>query len=199
MIRLFRYGLLAALLAVCAQIAPASAQLTTVQPQRRTTYSATIAALTPAASATDFFTLTGSATKTIWVHGAGCSGISTAAARANVAALKRSTANLTGTSTAPTAVAHDSTSAAATATVAAYTVNPGTLGTLVGIVRGGRLESDAAASNTTAPGELAWRFGDVWTMPIVLRGAAQVFALNGNAASFASGASLTCWVEWSEG
>ena len=198
MIRLFRYGLLAALLASVAQIAPASAQLTTVQPQRRTTYSATIAALTPAASATDFFTLTGSATKTIWVHGAGCSGISTAAAQANIAALKRSTANTSGTSTAPTAVAHDSTSAAATATVAAYTANP-TVGTLVGIVRGARFATDAAATNTTAPGGVTWRFGDVWTMPIVLRGAAQVFALNGNGASFASGASLTCWVEWSEG
>lgn len=176
----------------------AFAQLQTVQPQRRTTYSATIAALAPAASATDFFTLTGSATKTVWVHAAGCSGISTAAAIANVAALKRSTANLTGTSTAPTAVPYDSTSAAATATVLAYTANPGTLGTLVGIVRGGRLATDAAATGTTAPGAVEWRFGDVWTQPVVLRGIAQVFAINGNAASFAAGASLTCWVEWSE-
>lgn len=188
----------AALLGFLAQIAPASAQLTNVQPQRRTTYSAAVVALAPAASATDFITITGSASKTVWIHGVGCSGVSTAAASGIVSSVRRSTANLTGTSAAMTAVAHDSTSSAATATALSYTANPGTLGTLVGVLRSVRLPTDAAAAGATAPGGRVLAFGDVWTMPVVLRGTAQVFALNGNAASFAAGTSLNCWVEWSE-
>ena len=192
----FLLGFLAA--GLLALSLPAQAQLQTVQPNRRPTYSATIAALAPAASATDVFTITGSATKTIWVYEVGCSGISTAAARANVALVKRSTANSAGTSTAPTVVPHDSANSAGTATILAYTANP-TTGTLVGIVRDARLATAEAATNATAPSTVVFRFGDDFSQPLVLRGITQVLAVNGNGASFAAGTSLSCWVSWSEG
>ena len=74
------------------------------------------------------------------------------------------------------------------------------VGTLVGVLRTFRMATDAAATTATptAPVPVAFRFGEVWTQPIVLRGIAQVFALNANGASFASGTTLSCWVEWSE-
>lgn len=176
----------------------AQAQLTTINTQRRTTYSASITALAPAASATDFLTIIGSATKTVWVHEFRCSGISTAAATATVTAVKRSTANTGGTATTPTAVPHDSASAAGTAVVSAYTANP-TVGTAVGTVRSGKISTNTAATSAFAEPEVVWEFGaDGFTQPIVLRGVAQSVSLNGAGASFTAGAALNCSVTWSE-
>lgn len=167
-------------------------------PQRKATYSAAIAALAPASSATDFFTLTGSATTTVRVTGVQCSGISTAAATATVVGLVRSTANSGGTATTPTAVKFDSSSPAATAVLSAYTANP-TTGTLTGNVRAGHLTTVTTATSAFAAPVLGWTFGrDTGEQEIVLRGAAQSFSLNGNGASFTSGASLNCSVTWTE-
>lgn len=177
----------------------AQAQTQNVQPIRRATYSAAIAALTPAASATDFFTITGSATKVIWVHKLSCSGASTAAAIANLSIVKRSTANSAGTATTPTVVPYDSLNTAGSAVVRAYTANP-TTGTLVGLMSTVRMPTDAATTTAspTDPGSVLLQFGLVWTQPIVLRGTAQVLALNNGGATFATGTSLSCAVEWSE-
>lgn len=175
-----------------------SAFIVTNSPSKRTTYSASIVALAPAASATDFLTLTGSATTTVRVTRVSCSGISTAAATATVEAVIRSTADSSGTPAAMTAVPHDSNDPAATATVTAYTVNP-TTGTLVGIVRAGKLLTTTAATSAVEPTPLSWDFNPYGPQQeIVLRGTSQVFALNGAGASFASGAALNCDVSWVE-
>lgn len=166
-------------------------------PERKATYSASIVGLSPAASATDFVTLTGSATATLRVLHAECSGISTANATATVEALVRSTANSAGTPSAMTAVPHDSNDPAASGSVTAYTANP-TTGTLTGIVRAGKLTTVTAASTTVAQPVLAWDFGQGIGQEVVLRGTGQVFALNGAGASFTSGASLNCSVTWTE-
>lgn len=170
----------------------------TVNPQRRQTYSISTMALAPAAATTDFLTLTGSATQNVWVISAGCSGVSTANATATIVALKRSTANAAGTSTAPTRVPHDSTDPAATATGLAYTANP-TTGTLVGNLRAGKLATNTAATSSTGNSGISWQFGgDGYSQPIVLRGTTQVFALNGAAGTFSAGTALDCWITWSE-
>jgi hypothetical protein len=173
--------------------------LQTAAPERKATYSATITGLAPAASATDFFTLTGSATTTVKVTEASCSGISTANASALVVALLRSTADTAGTSTAPTVVPLDSASPAGTAVAAAYTANP-TTGTLIGNIRAAYLTTNTLASSTVNNTGVGWRFGETpgAAQEVVLRGAAQQFALNGNGASFTAGASLTCSVTWTE-
>jgi len=95
------------------------------------TYSAAIGALVTAGAATDIFTITGSATKTIRITRIRIGGNSTTATWHIFLGIKRSTANTGGTSTVLTRVPHDSLNAAATATIRAYTANP-TLGTTVG-------------------------------------------------------------------
>lgn len=166
-------------------------------PARKATYSASIVALAPAASATDFLTLTGSASATVEVTHAECSGISTAAATATVEALLRSTADSAGTPSAMTAVPHDSTDPAAAGTVTAYTANP-TTGSLVGIVRAGKLTTNTAATSAFVAAPLAWDFGSGENQTVVLRGATQVFALNGAGASFTAGSALNCAITWIE-
>lgn len=161
------------------------------------TYSAAIVGLVPVASATDFLTITGAAGKTIMVSRISCSGQSTANGSTPVQLVRRSTANLTGTSTSPTVVPNDPSNVAGTAVVKAYTANPGTLGTLVGPVRAGNILTNVAATANSGAA-LVWTFGPEENQQPVLRGATQVLALNANAASFVAGATLNCDIEWTE-
>lgn len=171
---------------------------TDVTTTRRGTYSAAITGLVLAASGTDFFTLTGSASTTVRVEKVECSGIAAAAADVAIQGVVRSTANATGTSTAPAPVPHDSFDPAAVAVARAYTANPGTLGTLVGVVRSAEVSLGATATPAyNVLPALAWRFDDVPSgEELTLRGAAQVFALNVNAAT--TGATLNCDIQWTE-
>ncbi len=175
----------------------APSELVVTTPAKKQTYSAVITGLTPAASATDFFTITGSATKIIQVRSIGCTGTSTAAGALAVTAIERSAADTGGTSTAPAAVPLDSTDAAATAVVAAYTANPSALGTSVGAVASGLLMTIASASANMNGVGFTYHPDDVNQTP-TLRGTGQILALNAGGASFTSGASLTCRVTWTE-
>lgn len=159
----------------------------------KATYSASTNNLVPALTPSDIFTITGSASKTIKIHSIQIDATATAAAVIAVFLAKRSTANSAGTSTAPVVVPLDSTSAAGTATVLAYTANP-TVGTLVGNIRSEKL----LVSTTTSSGEtLLINFGNILGSPIVLRGIAQTLAFNLNAVTLAGG-SINCFVEWTE-
>lgn len=164
-------------------------------PVQQITYRAAVLALAPASSATDFFTITGSATKQVRVKRIACNGISTAAATAIVQVVKRSTANSAGTATTPTKVPLNTAAGiAATGVVRAYTANP-TLGTAVGTIAVAELTTNTVATSAFNNSGVVFDFRDQW---VVLNGTAQVLALNGNAASFTSGAALNCEVEWSE-
>jgi hypothetical protein len=180
--------------------APARMELT---PGSKATFSAAITGLVPVTGATDIFTVTGSATKLVKITRLVITGSTTLAANVilPITLLKRSSADLTGTSTAPTRVAHDSLNAAVTATVLAYTANPGTLGTLVGAFRNIRMTLQLTPQTATDfPISLPYieDFGQRGGQPIVLRGIAEVFAIN-----LAAIATITGWlfdisVEWSE-
>jgi hypothetical protein len=154
---------------------------------QKATYAASITGLASAASATDIFTITGSATKTIRITRLEVSGQATTAAAAQVVVLKRSTANTAGTSTNPAAVPYDSASAAATATLNAYTANP-TTGTLVGNVRAEYVFLAAPATATVGSDKLFLDFGARPAQAIVLRGITQVLAINLNGATVTGGA-----------
>lgn len=181
-------------------MSPALAQFqpTPSNPSFRPTYRASVVGLVTAASATDIVAISGSATKTVQITRAECNGTSaTGAVTSDITAIKRSTANTGGTSTTPTAVPMDSSSAAATAVVRAYTVNP-TVGTPVGTVASAKIPlpapttagdlSRVALANYAPPAQ-----------PVTLRGVAQVWAINGNGATLGAGAvSLDCVVEWVE-
>jgi hypothetical protein len=167
--------------------------------ERRVTYSAAKTGLTTAASATDIFTIVGSATTTVRVTHVACSGIATTEGIADLQLIVRSAADTGGTSTSPADVPNDANDPAGTAVVSAYTANPSSLGTAVGTVRTGKLILPLAASSVTTPQVLAWDFDrDLAEEPITLRGVAQTLAVNGNAATLASGAVVDCEVEWTE-
>ena len=159
----------------------------------KATYSATIFNLAPATLATDVFTITGSATKTVRVTRITTSGTQTTGSNVTVVILKRSTANTAGTFTTLTGVPHNSTNPAATATVLAYTANP-TVGTLVGNIRSRKVLMNAA---TAATDEYISEFGTRNSQAIVLNGITQVLAVNLNGVTIA-GESLNITIEWTE-
>lgn len=161
--------------------------------EKRATYSAAIAGLVPQAAATDIFCIAGSATKTIVVKHISFGGTATALGAYDMLIVRRSTANTGGTSTTPTTVLLDTTNAAGTAAVAAYTANP-TLGTLVGLVDAPKFSLAAATGQVN---ERARSYGQEEDQGIVLRGAAEQVCLNFNAQT-AAGNSINIEVEWRE-
>lgn len=157
------------------------------------TYSAA-SNITAASAATDIFTITGSASATVFVTRVVVSGVQTTAGLVDVVLAMRSTADTGGTSGAATAVPHDSTDSAASATVLAYTANP-TTGSLIGNVRRGYVAVDAPASVVNAA-VLVFDFGDKGRA-LTLRGITQVLAVNLNGATVTGGVFDVC-VEWYE-
>lgn len=161
----------------------------------KTTYSAA-ATVVPAAAATDIFTITGSATKTIRVTRIQISGQATTASPSIISLAKRSAAATGGTSTAPTVVPHDSGSAAGTATLLNYTVNP-TPGALVGNIRSQEMVLVTAATPAVSNVPIVWDFTTRNSQGVVLRGIAQVLAINFGTATI-TGAVLGVDIEWTE-
>ncbi len=158
------------------------------------TFSASISGLAVAASATDVFTITGSATKTVKVTHLEVSAVQTTSANAGIVLLKRSTANSGGTSTNPAKVPHDSNNPAATATVAAYTANP-TTGSLVGNIRANKIFVSTAGSLGQ---EVIMDFGQrPGGQALTLRGAAESLSINLGGVTLAGG-SFSIDVEWTE-
>jgi len=170
----------------------------------KATYSAAKVGLVPAASATDIFTITGSASKIVRVTRIEIVGTSTAATAAalDVLLLKRSTADTAGTSTgSPTPVPHDSANPTATATVLAYTANP-TLGSIVGTaIRNQKMMLSLATYTATdfpPTNPIVWDFGNRPSQAIVLRGINEVLAINLNGVTPTATASFDVMAEWSE-
>lgn len=159
----------------------------------KTTYSTSTLAFTPAATATDFFTLVGSSTKTVRVTRVTVSGIATSAATNDVQLVKRTTANSGGTATQPTICQHDSNDAAPTAVANLYSANP-TLGSGAGAPRGQKLNLGAAG----AAGVVVWDFTTRNSKGMVLRGTTQLLALNWSGNAVPSGTSLSLDIEWTE-
>lgn len=159
-------------------------------------FSASATAVTAAATPTDVFTLTGSGTKTIRITRVELSGTETLSASKNVLLIKRSAANTGGTSATLTAVPYDSANSAATATARSYTANPTGLGATVGAIRS--LVFDLPApGGATGTSSIVWDFGSRPAQAVVLRGAAEVLAINLNGVTSA-GNSLSFSIEWSE-
>ena len=163
------------------------------------TYSASATNFVPPASATDVFTITGSATKTIKINDFGFSSTTTAGSgiALGISFIKRSTADSGGTSVTATNVPHDSANAAATAVVRHYTANP-TLGTSVGSIRSRRIIVPAAGSNGSGTaGGSEEEFNVRPGQPIILRGVTEQFCINLNGTSI-TGPVSAAFVEWVE-
>lgn len=172
----------------------------TTLPSARATYSITTVGETAASSATDFLTVTGSASKIIRITKASCSGIATAIGAGTIVGVKRSTPNTSGTAAnTPTIVPLDSINyLTPAATVTQYIANP-TTGTLVGNVAADVLVYTPAATTTISTQPLRWQFGFLpGEQEVTLRNQSQVFALNGNGATLPSGHALNCTITWTE-
>ena len=171
----------------------------------KASYLASATSIAPAATATDVFTIYGSATygsatKTIRVTKILLSGSQTTGGTVAIQLIKRSTTNTGGTSTTSTAVPNDSNDAAATATVLSYTTNPSALGTSIGTLKSLRTQ----VPNTTATSENSATFGywelykaDTPAKAIVLRGASQGLCINFGGVTV-TGGSFSYVVEWTE-
>lgn len=165
----------------------------------QSTYSASATNFVTAVSATDIFTITGSATKIIKITAITATGTTTAGGGIllGLSLVKRSTNNTGGTSVIATNVAHDSTQAAATVTVRHYTANP-TLGTTVGNLRSIRMVVPAASAQGNGSGGFAvWDFGIRPAKPIYLRGTAEQLCISMNGTSV-TGPVFAAFVEWTE-
>ena len=161
----------------------------------KASYSAAIVGLVAAATApTDLFTISGSASKIIRITRIAITASQTTAAQRDVLLIKRSTANTGGTSTSPAGVPHDSTSAAATAVVRAYTANPTGLGTAVGTIRSRKVFVTTPSLNSD---EMIVDFGTRPAQAVVLRGVAETLAINLNSVASA-GSLFDISIEWTE-
>ncbi len=160
------------------------------------TYSVGTLAFTPAATATDFWRLLGSATKTARLTRLTITGFATAAISIPISLIKRTTANTGGTevSLASTTGIHDSNDGAQTCVVTKYSVEPTGLGTNGGLLRAEYLNLGV----TGAAGRIEWTFGNRNSKTDVLRGVAQSYVLNWNGAAVPAGTVLTIDCEWTE-
>ena len=168
--------------------------------EKRTYRASTIIPLVAAVTVNvPFFNIIGSATTTVRVKRIRVSGMTlTAVGYFTINCEKLSTASTGGTSTTPAAVVLDSTDAAATAVVRAYTVAP-TKGSLVGTVASWRAlwqSTTAAAAGQTWDHQ--FNFGDMpETKGLTLRGVAQELALTFPVV-LASAGTLAVDIEWTE-
>lgn len=151
---------------------------------------------TPAATPTDIFTITGSASKTIRVTKIVVGGLATTAGQLNPLIIRRSTANSGGTSTAPTPLARDTLNSAATATLALYTANPASLGTTVGTLDSCRLFLQTATGG--APDVCAFTYGVNDDQLVTLRGTTDSLSINFAGAAVPAGGIVDFDVEWTE-
>ncbi len=166
------------------------------------TYSATIRGLTPAATPTDIVTLTGGA-KVGRVTHIEVVLTSTAATGAvlDLMLIKRSAANTGGTPVTMPAIPHDSLNPAASLLAQNWTANPGALGTAVGTIRNQKIMPTLATATATdfpSPDRVMWDFGKGPEQGLVVRGGAEVIALNLNSVTTAAGASMDVSITWSE-
>lgn len=162
----------------------------------KATYSACGTAYVAAATPTDVFTITGSATKTVRILRVEFTVTTTTAGGValSVFAIKRSAANTGGTFVADTKVPHDSNNAAATVTVGHYTANPASLGAAVGTVRADRYAAQAAGTPAVP---LVWEPGALLGQTLVLRGVSEILAINLNGTTI-NGNIINISVSWTE-
>ncbi len=197
-------GLLTGMLAAQAQVPGVNSTLNSVftlaydNSTMKQTYSATVAGVVATPAPGDVCSLYGSATKNIRLRRVIFSAlVSGALAMDPVAVVKRSSIAIGGTlfTTMPfTATPYDSSNAAATATVEAYSTVPTTTGTLVGVLADIYITLPGATTSVVQTGPTVFEFGKLG-QPIVLRGVAEHVDVNN---AFGLGTTQACTFEWTE-
>lgn len=157
------------------------------------TYSA-VCPIAPVVLAIDILTMFGSATKTVAILNIWINGVQTTGSQVQFSLIRRSAQNTGGTALAVTPTAQDQNDAAATASIAMYSVNPTTVGAAVGNVKADRTYIPLATSATYAEG-LHWCFNSAKN--IILRGVNQGIALSLGGVTMVGGA-LNVTIEFIE-
>lgn len=153
------------------------------------TYSCVTANFAPAATPTDIFKITGAANKIIRILELYLGGTATALAIIDLFLAKRSADDTTGTFVAGTKVPHDSGDKPADAVVGHYTANPGGLGSLVGNIAHKKICLPIATSPVTDINTKIDRLTiQIIEKPVMLRGIAEILAINFNGAALPAGA-----------
>lgn len=164
----------------------------------KTTYSAAINAHAPAATPTDWFTIQGSATKTIRITRITIAARATAANQYRMSLIKYSVYLTGGTAAAVTIVPHDSANAAATAVVNTWASGLPTPGTAVGKIADDSLPVGVLGTPTFNNEYVLYDFGIRNSQAIVLRGTAQYLAINSGGAALPSGFVADVRIEFTE-
>ena len=162
------------------------------------TYSVCVADVIPVANATDVFTISGSATKTIKITRIKISADSSSASEVDFYGYKRTTANSGGTFTNPPYTKYDSLNPNATATINLYSANPTTLGT--GTLHAAtQFVCTGTNGNTWNPViPVILELGTRNNQAIVLRGANELLTVSLGGNSLPSGLNLYITIEWCE-
>lgn len=144
-------------------------------------------------SATDWFTLQGSATKTVKIKKISVQPYqSTPASIAHVAVIKRTAANTGGTSAVLTAVRYDSTDPGASAVPRTYSANPTALGTAEGT-----LSWTLGTLGSNAPPVVTLVYGDRGAKEPTLIGTNEFITINASG-TLPAGVLMFYSVEWTE-
>ena len=159
----------------------------------RSTWSAAITGLVPAATPTDIFQFYGVASKVIRILRIEITATQTTAAVRDILLIKRTTATTGGTSTSLTPVAHNINNVTVTPSVKAYTVNPTSLGT------GTTVRAFKALINTTTTTvyPIVWEFATRPAQAMELRSATDAICINLNSITSA-GNLFNISIEWTE-
>lgn len=153
--------------------------------------------VTPAATATDIFTISGSATKTIRINYIQITADATAASVIDFYIYKRAAANTGGTATHPAIGKNDSLDADPTAVVTLYSANPSALG--AGVLISADHYALPAAATTGYPGA-PWfeEFGIRNDKSLILHNAAEMLAFSFNGQTIPAGCKVFITVAWTE-
>jgi hypothetical protein len=157
------------------------------------TYSATVANITIANSASDFFYIAGSATKTVKILRVIVSGTQTTSGVRDFILVKRATNSTGGSPTTPVRTPYDSLFNSPTAVVT-YNTGSATVGTPIGNIASKKYF--IGTTTTTMVNELSFDFTGSMSPP-TLRGSSEMLALNFNTQT-ATGNSLNLTIEWTE-
>ena len=166
----------------------------------RKTYSALVVNFTPAATATDFFTLTPVAGTIMRVNRVRIMGTITGSANSipSMTVYRRNAVNTGGSTAAVTPVPHDSNDPASTVVAVSYTANPAGLGTGV-IVREEHFMVVGTTTPTQVPVPLLWDSGlgngKSWTFR---GGKGEFLALNWQGQAVPAGLLMHVTVEYTE-
>lgn len=164
----------------------------------RATYSAAVNAHAPAATPTDWFTIQGSATKTIRILRVTIGARATAANQYRMSLIKYSAYLTGGTAAAVAMIPHDSANPAATALVNTWAGGLPTPGTALGKIADDSLPVGVLGTPTFNNEVVLYDFGQRSDQAIVLRGIAQYLAINSGGAALPAGFVADVRIVWTE-